>query len=135
MNTWILDTAIARLLSTNAVVLTEQPNSQMVDKPYLGIISGLPVVWPLGLAFVSTRFVMGWGCRQDGTKVLAQFSLRQTSRLGHEVILFRDTCRPAGRNSVVLDGAFIVANHFEQMGANRVETIVTTKPSVGIERP
>jgi len=57
MNTWILDTAIARLLSTNAVVLTEQPNSQMVDKPYLGIISGLPVVWPLGLAFVSTRFV------------------------------------------------------------------------------
>jgi len=32
MNTWILDTAIARLLSTNAVVLTEQPNSQMVGK-------------------------------------------------------------------------------------------------------
>jgi len=30
MNTWILDTAIARLLSTNAVVLTELPNSQMV---------------------------------------------------------------------------------------------------------
>ena len=30
MNTPILDTAIARLLSTNAVVLTEQPNSQMV---------------------------------------------------------------------------------------------------------
>ena len=30
MNTWILDTAIARLLSTNAVVSTEQPNSQMV---------------------------------------------------------------------------------------------------------
>jgi hypothetical protein len=33
MNTWILDTAIARLLSTNAVVLTEQPNSQMVGNP------------------------------------------------------------------------------------------------------
>jgi hypothetical protein len=30
MNTWILDTAIARLLSTNAVVLTEQPNSRVV---------------------------------------------------------------------------------------------------------
>jgi hypothetical protein len=29
MNTWILDTAIARLLSTNAVVLTEQSNSQI----------------------------------------------------------------------------------------------------------
>ncbi len=29
MNTWILDTAIARLLSTNAVMLTEQPNSLM----------------------------------------------------------------------------------------------------------
>ena len=33
MNTWMLDSAIARLLSTNAVVLTEQPNSQMVGKP------------------------------------------------------------------------------------------------------
>jgi hypothetical protein len=33
MNTWILDTAIARLLSTNAVVLTEPPNSQIVGKP------------------------------------------------------------------------------------------------------
>jgi hypothetical protein len=30
MNTWILDTAIARLLSTNAVLLTEPPNSQIV---------------------------------------------------------------------------------------------------------
>ena len=35
MNTWIFDTAIARLLSTNAVVLTEPPNSQMVGNPYL----------------------------------------------------------------------------------------------------
>jgi hypothetical protein len=33
MNTWILDTAIARLLSTSAVVLTEPPNSQMVGNP------------------------------------------------------------------------------------------------------
>jgi len=33
MNTWILDTAIARLLSKNAVVLTEQPNAQMVGNP------------------------------------------------------------------------------------------------------
>jgi hypothetical protein len=32
----------------------------------------------------------------------------------------------------VLDGVFIVANHFEQMGANRVETIVTSNPSIGI---
>jgi len=44
MNTWILDTAIARLLSTNAVVLTEPPNSGMVGKPYLGITSRLPVI-------------------------------------------------------------------------------------------
>src|SRR5882762_18488 len=36
MNTWILDTAIARLLSTNAVVLTEPPNSQMVCNPEVG---------------------------------------------------------------------------------------------------
>ena len=33
MNTWILDTAIARLLSSNAVVLTEPPNSQVVGQP------------------------------------------------------------------------------------------------------
>jgi len=46
MNTWILDAAIARLLSTNAVVLTEQPNSQMVGNPYLGITSGFPVIRP-----------------------------------------------------------------------------------------
>jgi len=30
MNTWILDTAIARLLSTNAAVLTEPLSSQML---------------------------------------------------------------------------------------------------------
>jgi len=35
MNTWILDTAIARLLSTNALVLTEPPHSQTVDQPEL----------------------------------------------------------------------------------------------------
>ena len=32
MNTWILDTTIARLPSTNAVVLTAQPNSQMASR-------------------------------------------------------------------------------------------------------
>jgi hypothetical protein len=32
MNTWILDTALARLLSTTAVVLTEQPNSRIVHQ-------------------------------------------------------------------------------------------------------
>jgi len=58
MNTWILDTAIARLLSTNALVLTEPPHSQMVDQPELsrnglvaplalrGSTSGLPVIRP-----------------------------------------------------------------------------------------
>ena len=35
MNTCILDTAIARLLSTNALVLTEPPHSQTVDQPEL----------------------------------------------------------------------------------------------------
>jgi hypothetical protein len=35
MNTWMLDTAIAQLLSTKGIVLTGQPNSQMVGKPYL----------------------------------------------------------------------------------------------------
>jgi hypothetical protein len=71
---------------------------------------------------------------RTATKVLAQLSLRDPGGLGHEVILFRHTRCPSGRNSVVLDGAFVVANHFEQMGANRVETIVTGKPAVVIER-
>jgi hypothetical protein len=35
MNTWILDTAIARLLSTNALVLTEPPHPRMVYQPEL----------------------------------------------------------------------------------------------------
>jgi len=36
MNTWILDPAIARLLSTNVLVLlTEPPDPQMVDQPEL----------------------------------------------------------------------------------------------------
>src|ERR1700756_4204973 len=74
------------------------------------------------------------GFRED-SKVLAQPSLRDPGCLGHEVILFRDTRCSSGCNSVVFDGAFIVADHFEQMGADRVETIVTGKPTVVIERP
>ena len=35
MNTWILDTAIARLLSTHAAVLIQPPNSQTVGNSYL----------------------------------------------------------------------------------------------------
>lgn len=40
--------------------------------------------------------------------VLTQSSLREPSRLGHEVIPFRDARCPACRNSVVFDGAFII---------------------------
>jgi hypothetical protein len=50
--------------------------------------------------------------RPDSTGVLTQSSLREPSRLGHEVILFRDARCPACRNSVVFDGAFIIADHF-----------------------
>ena len=50
--------------------------------------------------------------RPDSTRVLTQPSLREPSRLGHEVILFRDARCPACRNSVVFDGAFIIADHF-----------------------
>jgi len=32
MNTWILGTALARLLPTSAVVLSEPPNSRLVDR-------------------------------------------------------------------------------------------------------
>jgi hypothetical protein len=69
--------------------------------------------------FMSIRIAMAWGCRQDSTKALTQRSLREPSRLGHEVILFRDTRRPSGRNSVVFDGAFMIANHFGQRAAAR----------------
>ena len=48
----------------------------------------------------------------DSTQVLTQSSLREPSRLGHEVILFRDARCPACRNSVVFDGALIIADHF-----------------------
>src|SRR5882762_11048768 len=51
MNTWILDTAIARLLSTNAVVLTEPPNAQMVGYPdviQIGICGSVPTSWLRG---------------------------------------------------------------------------------------
>ena len=75
------------------------------------------------------------GCREDSNEGLAQLSLRHPSGLGHEVILFRDTRCSSGRDSVVFDGALMVADHFEQMGANRVETIVTSKPTIAIERP
>jgi hypothetical protein len=37
MNPWILDTAIARLLSSNAVVLTEPPDSQIVGNLDAGL--------------------------------------------------------------------------------------------------
>jgi hypothetical protein len=46
MNPWILDTAIARLLSTNAVVLTEQPNSQMVRNPEAIVTWLVEFLWP-----------------------------------------------------------------------------------------
>ena len=46
MNTWIFDTAIARLLSTNAVVLTEPPNSQIVGNPEATILLALPPSTP-----------------------------------------------------------------------------------------
>jgi hypothetical protein len=34
----------------------------------------------------------------------------------------------------VLDGAFLIAKHFEQMGTNRVKTMMLGKPTVAIER-
>jgi hypothetical protein len=104
---------------------------------HLNFTSGIlilksPSFGPHAWLFVNIRFV---AVERNSTKVLAQLSLRDAGCLGYEVILLRDTRCSSGGNSVVFDGAFIVANHFEQMGANRVETIVTSKPSVGIERP
>jgi hypothetical protein len=49
MNTWVLDTAIARLLSTNAVVLTEPLNSQMVGN------SVAMFLFPIGPSFTKRK--------------------------------------------------------------------------------
>jgi hypothetical protein len=64
--------------------------------------------WP----FVSIRFALAFRCRKDGTWVLTQSPLCEPSCFGHEVILFRDARCPACRNSVVFDGALIIADHF-----------------------
>ena len=84
----------------------------------------------LGVSLADVRNLPGW----DGAVGRTVLFLCETSRLGHQVILLRDTCRPAGCNAVVLDGAFAIANHLKQMGTNCVQTIVTSKPIVGIER-
>ena len=42
------------------------------------------------------------------------FCFLEPSRLGHQIILFWDARGPASSNAVVLDGAFVLAQHFEQ---------------------
>src|SRR5215467_15513003 len=63
------------------------------------------------------------------------FCVIEPSCLGHQIVLFWDARGPAGSNAVVLDGAFKVTSHLEQVSTNRVETIMTGKPSVGVEGP
>ena len=58
----------------------------------------------------------------------------QAHCLRHKVNPFRDARRPGSRNSVVFDGSFVISRRFQQMGTNRIETIVTGKARVGIER-
>src|ERR1700681_1765764 len=63
MNTWILDTAIARLLSTNAVVLTEQPNAQMVGKLEFIRKRGRGRDRSPDAGYAATRFSSNLNCR------------------------------------------------------------------------
>src|SRR5215467_8871956 len=68
-------------------------------------------------------------------RTFPRFCVIEPSRLGHQVILFWDAGGPASSNAVVLDGAFKVTSHLEQVSTDRVETIMTGKSSVGIEGP
>src|SRR5215469_16998216 len=53
--------------------------------------------------------------------------------LGHQVILFRNTSRPRGRNSVVFDRRLVITDHFEQVATHCVEPVMPGKPMVGIK--
>src|ERR1700722_19394042 len=59
----------------------------------------------------------------------------QACCLRQQVIPFRHTRRPRRRNSVVLDGRFVIAHLFKKMAANGVETIVTGNGRIAIESP
>src|SRR5215472_9006057 len=48
------------------------------------------------------------------------FCVIEPRRLGHQVILFWDARGPASSNAVVLDGAFKITSHLEQVSTNRV---------------
>src|SRR5260370_4878357 len=75
-----------------------------------------------------------YGSARGGVRSVACCVLAEPCSLGHEVIPFGDTCRASGANPVVGDGGLMVAGHFQQMGANCVQTIVAGQPVVSVER-
>lgn len=64
----------------------------------------------------------------------ASRALLKPGRLCNQVISFRDACCAASRGPVVFDGACMITEHLEQMGTNRVETMMLGKPTIDIER-
>src|SRR6201984_2178927 len=61
-------------------------------------------------------------------------ALLKPGRLCNQIISFRNACCPASRGPVVFDGAGTIAEHLEQMGTNRVKTVMFGKPTIDIER-
>jgi hypothetical protein len=61
-------------------------------------------------------------------------SLFKPSRLCHQITLFWNTRCPACSGPVRLDGALVIAKQFEQMGTNRVKTMMLGKPGVAVKR-
>src|SRR5215472_4018714 len=72
--------------------------------------------------------------QQSRTIWLRASAAVQAGGLGHQIILFRDAGGSAGGDPVVPDGVLAVARHFEQVGADRVQPVVTAEPTVGVER-
>jgi len=53
--------------------------------------------------------------------------------LFYKIIPFRDACRLCSCYPIVFDGTLTIANHLQQMTADRGETILPGKAAVGIK--
>src|SRR5690242_8512231 len=80
------------------------------------------------------RSMEPWRANIHGVDESAGAALGQARGLGHQVIALGDAGGLRSRDPVVLDGGFEIAEHFEQMRANCVETMVSGKPTVAVER-
>jgi hypothetical protein len=61
-------------------------------------------------------------------------SLPEAGGLCNQVVPLRQAGSAEGRRLVMPNGSFIIARHLEQMGANRVESMMISQPSIGVQR-